>query len=161
MDASDRAFEAGYYGKGAFGSEGYPDCIQKLRSEDCFYLNIWANAGEKIEKKPVMFWIHGGAYVAGSGSQATYCGANLVQAHSDIIQVNINYCLNMYSHTVSSIYPPTPSARRMEIERYEQREEIKQQIDYDLLRQEYPYDDAESMLELLVDVMTNKRQPFA
>ena len=96
VDASDLVFEAKYYGKGAFGSLGYPDCVQKLMSEDCLYLNIWLNADDKTAKKPVMVWIHGGAYVVGSGSQASYSGANLVQAHSDIIMVTINYRLNMY-----------------------------------------------------------------
>ena len=76
VDASERVFEAKYYGKGAFGSLGYPDCIQKLMSEDCLYLNIWLNADDKSVKKPVMVWIHGGAYVVGSGSQASYSGAN-------------------------------------------------------------------------------------
>ena len=59
VDAGDRIFEAKYYGKGAFGSEGYPDSIQKVRSEDCLYLNIWVNTDDKTEKKPVMVWIHG------------------------------------------------------------------------------------------------------
>ena len=105
VDASDRVFEARYYGKGAFGSLGYPDCIQKLVSEDCLYLNIWVNADDKTEKKPVMVWIHGGAYVVGSGSEASYSGANLVQEHSDIIFVNINYRLNMYGFMDFSSVP--------------------------------------------------------
>ena len=96
VDASDKVFEAKYYGKGAYGSLGYPDCIQKQMSEDCLFLNIWLNEDDKTPKKPVMVWIHGGAYVVGSGSQISYSGANLVQAQSDIIMVNINYRLNMY-----------------------------------------------------------------
>jgi para-nitrobenzyl esterase len=105
VDASDHVFEAKYYGKGAYGSLGYPDCVQKLESEDCLYLNIWVNTDDKTEKKPVMFWIHGGAYVVGSGSEASYSGANLVQAHSDIIMVNINYRLNMYGFMDFSSVP--------------------------------------------------------
>lgn len=105
VDANDSVFEAKYYGKGAYGSEGYPDCVQKLRSEDCLYLNIWVNTDDKTEKKPVMVWIHGGAYVVGSGSQASYSGANLVQAHGDIIMVNINYRLNMYGFMDFSSVP--------------------------------------------------------
>ena len=96
VDACDKVFEAKYYGKGAYGSLGYPDCIQKQMSEDCLFLNIWLNEDDKTPKKPVMVWIHGGAYVMGSGSQISYSGANLVQAQSDIIMVNINYRLNMY-----------------------------------------------------------------
>ena len=105
VDASDHVFEAKYYGKGAYGSLGYPDCVQKLESEDCLYLNICVNTDDKTEKKPVMFWIHGGAYVVGSGSEASYSGANLVQAHSDIIMVNINYRLNMYGFMDFSSVP--------------------------------------------------------
>ena len=105
VDESDRVFEAKYYGKGAFGSTGYPDSVQKIESEDCLYLNIWVNTDDKTEKKPVMFWIHGGAYAVGSGSQASYSGANLVQAHSDIILVNINYRLNMYGFMDFSSVP--------------------------------------------------------
>ena len=105
VDASDRVFEARYYGKGAYGSLSYPDCIQKLVSEDCLYLNIWVNEDDKTEKKPVMVWIHGGAYVVGSGSQIFYSGANLVQKQSDIILVNINYRLNMYGFMDFSSVP--------------------------------------------------------
>ena len=105
VDASDRVFEARYYGKGAYGSEGYPDSVQKLISEDCLYLNIWLNADDKTEKKPVMVWIHGGAYVVGSGSQASYSGANLVQKQSDIIMLTINYRLIMYGFMDFSSVP--------------------------------------------------------
>ena len=105
VDESDRVFEAKYYGKGAFGSLGYEDCVQKLESEDCLYLNIWANADDKTEKKPVMVWIHGGAYVVGSGSQISYSGANLVQKQSDIIMLTINYRLAMYGFMDFSSVP--------------------------------------------------------
>ena len=105
VDAGDGVFEARYYGKGAFGSTGYPDCVQKIESEDCLYLNIWLNADDKTEKKPVMVWIHGGAYVVGSGSQASYSGANLVQKQSDIIMLTINYRLNMYGFMDFSSVP--------------------------------------------------------
>ena len=105
VDACDRVFEAKYYGKGAYGSTGYDDCVQRRESEDCLYLNIWLNEDDKTAKKPVMVWIHGGAYVVGSGSQASYSGANFVQAQSDIIMVNINYRLNMYGFMDFSSVP--------------------------------------------------------
>ena len=54
-----------------------------------------------------------------------------------------------------SIYPPAPSAGRMGIDRYEVREEVKESIEYEQLRQELPYDDVESLLELIVDVMSS------
>src|SRR5262249_8483802 len=42
--------------------------------EDCLYLNVWTAAGSAAEKRPVMVWIHGGAYTRGSGSTPTYNG---------------------------------------------------------------------------------------
>ena len=105
VDAGDGVFEAKYYGKGAYGSNTYPDCVQQVESEDCLYLNIWVNADDKTKKKPVMVWIHGGSYIMGSGSQVSYCGANLVQKQSDIILVNINYRLNMYGFMDFSSVP--------------------------------------------------------
>ena len=54
-----------------------------------------------------------------------------------------------------SIYPPAPSGRQMGIDRYELREEVKENIEYEHLRQELPYDDVESLLELIVDVISS------
>ena len=105
VDESDQVFEARYYGKRSFGASEGGDYIQKIASEDCLYLNIWVNTDDKTEKKPVMVWIHGGAYIDGSGSQSCYSGANLVQVQSDIIMVNINYRLNMYGFMDFSSVP--------------------------------------------------------
>ena len=101
VDASDKVFEAKYYGKRSYGQNEGGDYIQKIAAEDCLYLNIWVNTDDKTEKKPVMVWIH----VDGSGSQACYSGGNLVQAQSDIIMVNINYRLNMYGFMDFSSVP--------------------------------------------------------
>ena len=61
-----------------------------------------------------------------------------------------------FSHTNPSTHPPVPgAAAQTEMDRYEQREEIKANIDYDHLRERYPYDDVESLLELMVDVMSS------
>ena len=54
-----------------------------------------------------------------------------------------------------SIYSPAPSGRQMGIDRCEVREEVKENIEYEHLRQELPYDDVESLLELIVDVLSS------
>ena len=54
-----------------------------------------------------------------------------------------------------SIYPPAPSGRQMGIDRCEVREEVKENIEYEHLRQGLPYDDVESLLELIVDVLSS------
>ena len=106
VDASDGVFEAKYFGKNAIAlPQDDIKHVQELFSEDCLYLNIWLNEDDKTEKKPVMVWIHGGAYSTGSGSMSEYSGANLVQEQSDIIMVNINYRLNMYGFMDFSSVP--------------------------------------------------------
>jgi para-nitrobenzyl esterase len=62
-------------------------------SEDCLYLNVWtaANAGDK---RPVMVWIHGGAWTRGSGSTPTYDGA--VLAGKGVVVVTTNYRLGVF-----------------------------------------------------------------
>lgn len=61
-------------------------------SEDCLFLNISepANAA-KNAKLPVMVWIHGGAFVFGSGSQTDFSGIPF--AKQGVILVTINYRL--------------------------------------------------------------------
>ncbi|ETW21269.1 carboxylesterase/lipase family protein [Mycobacterium gastri] len=61
--------------------------------EDCLWLNIWAPAGtEPGDGKPVMVWLHGGAYTLGSGSQPLYDGQRLA-AGGDVVVVTVNYRL--------------------------------------------------------------------
>lgn len=60
-------------------------------SEDCLFLNIWSPAADG-RKRPVMFWIHGGGFVVGTGASELYNGANL-SANGDVVVVTINYRL--------------------------------------------------------------------
>ena len=60
------------------------------------------------------------------------------------------------SYSDPSIYPPSPpEADRWEIDRREQRERIKANIDYEQLSLQCPCDDVESLLELIVDVVSS------
>jgi para-nitrobenzyl esterase len=61
------------------------------KSEDCLYLNIWTPGCDQL-KRPVMVWIHGGAFVTGAGSVGTYNGKYLAP-RGDIVIVTINYRL--------------------------------------------------------------------
>lgn len=61
------------------------------QDEDCLSLNVWApDTGGT--KKPVMVWIHGGAYFRGASSQPVYDGRALAEA-GDVVVVTINYRL--------------------------------------------------------------------
>jgi len=71
---------------------GGTDSISKTSSEDCLFLNIWKPAEAQANAKlPVMVWIHGGAFVFGSGSQGEYSGAPFTK--QGVILVSINYRL--------------------------------------------------------------------
>lgn len=63
----------------------------------CLSLNVWTpGAGEG--RRPVMVWIHGGAFITGSGSTPWYDGANFA-AHHDVVVVTINYRLGVLGFT--------------------------------------------------------------
>jgi len=63
-------------------------------SEDCLYLNVWTPAQAASEKLPVMVWIYGGAFIAGSSSLPTYDGARF--AKQGVVLVSINYRLGRF-----------------------------------------------------------------
>jgi para-nitrobenzyl esterase len=66
--------------------------------EDCLHLNVWTPAIRDNRKRPVMFWIHGGGYTAGSGQELkSYYGENLAR-RGDVVVVSINHRLNCLGH---------------------------------------------------------------
>ncbi|CAG8926062.1 unnamed protein product [Penicillium salamii] len=74
-------------------------CVQGTSgSEDCLFLNIWTpylpqpTRARKRDLKPVMLWIHGGAFTGGTSSDSTFDGGNLA-SRGDLVVVAINYRL--------------------------------------------------------------------
>ena len=57
--------------------------------EDCLGLNVWTAAKTNEEKRPVLVYIHGGAYTGGSGEVLLYNGESL--AKKGIVVVTVNY----------------------------------------------------------------------
>ncbi len=74
-------------------SEVFPQTGPTGMSEDCLYLNIWTPAPDS-KGRPVMVWIHGGAFMTGSGAFPFYDGATLVR--DDVVVVTINYRLGPF-----------------------------------------------------------------
>jgi para-nitrobenzyl esterase len=62
-------------------------------SEDCLYLNVWSPRDDQ-EKRPVMVWIHGGAFTLGSASDPWYDGTSFAAKHN-IVVVTLNYRLGI------------------------------------------------------------------
>ncbi|WP_311268092.1 carboxylesterase/lipase family protein [Sphingobium sp. WCS2017Hpa-17] len=73
-----------------------PSCPQKAAqpatSEDCLFLNIWTPGMERQAKRPVLLYIHGGAYSNGSVADPLNDGRHL--AARDMVVVTVNHRLN-------------------------------------------------------------------
>lgn len=69
---------------------------QTAQDEHCLTLSV-STPRTVQSQRPVMVWIHGGAYVWGAGSSAGYHGGVLV-AEGDVVLVSINYRLGAFGY---------------------------------------------------------------
>lgn len=67
-----------------------------VMSEDCLFLNVWT-PGADTAKRPVMVYIHGGAYSGGSGGSPWTDGARM-SARGDVVVVTLNHRLNAFGY---------------------------------------------------------------
>ncbi|HEY6879347.1 MAG TPA: carboxylesterase family protein, partial [Polyangiales bacterium] len=65
--------------------------VSSGQSEDCLYLNVFTPAVD-APQRPVMVFIHGGAFTLGSGSEPLYEGGKLAARHG-VVVVTLNYRL--------------------------------------------------------------------
>ena len=63
-------------------------------SEDCLYLNLWMPEQHAVGKLPVMIWIHGGGFAAGSSSEPRQDAGNL--SKQGVMVVSFNYRLGIF-----------------------------------------------------------------
>lgn len=67
-------------------------------SEHCQNLNIWTQSLDPKAKKPVLVWLHGGGFSAGSSiEQAAYDGENMSR-YGDSVVVSVNHRLNVLGY---------------------------------------------------------------
>ncbi len=72
--------------------------------EDCLRVNLWTPAINDGKKRPVMVWLHGGGYTAGSGQELlSYDGENLAR-RGDVVVVTLNHRLNVFGYLNLSHY---------------------------------------------------------
>ena len=92
----DGVYEAYYNGKAPRqdGSEYQAGGLYP-QGEDCLYLNVW-KADNGIMNKPVMVWIHGGAFEIGGTAEPREEGTNFVEENPDVILVSIEYRLGVF-----------------------------------------------------------------
>lgn len=74
--------------------------------EDCLRLNVWTPGpgASQTLKRPVMVWLHGGGFEAGSGHELpSYHGENLAR-RGDVVVVTVNHRLNVFGHLFLAEY---------------------------------------------------------
>jgi len=64
--------------------------------EDCLTLHVWTPALDG-SKRPVMVWLHGGAFSYGSANSPRYDSSNLAR-RNDVVVVAVNHRLNVFGH---------------------------------------------------------------
>ncbi len=82
--------------RNAFAAYADPDGI--VESEDCLVLNVWTREAGDSRRRPVMVWLHGGGFLASSGSPPIYDGSNLVR-RGDVVIVSVNHRLGALGYT--------------------------------------------------------------
>ncbi len=77
--------------------------------DDCLSLNVWS-PGLDDARRPVLVWIHGGAFMMGSGGAQIYDGAELAR-RGDLVVVTINYRLGAHGFLqLADLVPDGPFA---------------------------------------------------
>lgn len=73
-------------------------------NENCLMINVWTPGINDGKKRPVLFWIHGGGFTAGSSQELpSYDGENLAKK-GDVVVVSINHRLNILGFLDLSSY---------------------------------------------------------
>lgn len=66
-----------------------------VMDEDCLSLNVWAPDADAAAPRPVMVWLHGGAYTFGASRQPLYDATSMV-TNGDVVVVTLNYRLGAF-----------------------------------------------------------------
>lgn len=83
---------------------GTPDT--SADSEDCLSLHVWTPGADSAAKRPVMVWLHGGAFSYGSANSDRTRGSRLAK-RGDVVVVTVNHRLNIFGHLdLSAIASP-------------------------------------------------------
>ncbi|MDQ2665484.1 MAG: carboxylesterase family protein [Gemmatimonadota bacterium] len=83
---ADQCMQARVFGDMTFRNSGV--------SEDCLYLNVWTPEARSGAALPVLFYIYGGGFIAGDGSEPRYDGESM--AKRGIVVVTISHRLGIF-----------------------------------------------------------------
>jgi para-nitrobenzyl esterase len=69
-----------------------PPPAKAVESEDCLFLNVWTSTLDRSRKLPVMVWLHGGFFYAGSGNT----DGSALARRGDVVVVSLNHRVNAF-----------------------------------------------------------------
>ena len=98
----------------AFGAASMQPGSEPNQSEDCLFLNVTAPLAKSSKPRPVIVYIHGGAYSSGSGSSPLYEGAHLCR-HGDVVVVTLNHRLSLFGYLYLPGFPDSGNAGMLDL----------------------------------------------
>jgi para-nitrobenzyl esterase len=98
----------------AFGAASMQPGSEPNQSEDCLFLNVTAPLAKPTRPRPVIVYIHGGAYSSGSGSSPLYDGANLCR-RGDAVVVTLNHRLSLFGYLYLPGFPDSGNAGMLDL----------------------------------------------
>ncbi len=122
MDTGPRRFQAplpaqrwrGILDTREFGPASPQGGSETKQSEDCLFLNVVAPLARPIRPRPVIVYIHGGAYSSGSGSSPLYDGSALCR-RGDVVVVTVNHRLNLFGYLYLPGFPDSGNAGTLDL----------------------------------------------
>jgi para-nitrobenzyl esterase len=99
---------------GAYGPASPQAGSEPNQSEDCLFLNVVAPRALPVPPRPVIVYIHGGAYSGGSGSSALYDGSELCR-RSGVVVVTLNHRLNLFGHLYLPGFPDSGNTGMLDL----------------------------------------------
>ncbi len=96
-EPSDKVYEAYHFGSSCpQNTDPTERASMYHQGEDCLNLNVWSNTSNTSDKKPVVVYIHGGAFSLGGTSDPMYDGYNFSYYNPEVLMVTITYRLNIF-----------------------------------------------------------------
>ncbi|MGX8703399.1 MAG: carboxylesterase family protein, partial [bacterium] len=104
--SDDGIYEAYYKGKSPCQHRDF-SLEESLvnQGEGCLYLNVWKAEDGSTEKKPVMVWIHGGAFEFGAAAFSLFDCDEFLKENPDVIIVTVAYRLGVMGYLHLSHLP--------------------------------------------------------